>query len=74
MLCLCNPRADPGEHNDIALAQPELAQQILERMHKAQSGWFNPDRGDPHPRACEVAETTGFWAPFLDDMATQGGD
>jgi len=50
-----------------ALSQPAVAQDILERMMAAQKGWFNPDRGDPDPRACAVAETTGFWAPFLDE-------
>ena len=26
---------------------------------------FDPDRGEPDPRACEVARRTGFWHPFL---------
>jgi hypothetical protein len=64
--------SDPGEHQDLALSQPTLAQDILDRMKKVQ--WFNPERGDPHPVACEVAERTGFWGPFLDDSTgTEGG-
>jgi hypothetical protein len=35
-------------------------------MHTAQRGWYNPERGAPDPRACEVGERTGFWGPFLD--------
>lgn len=64
--CLFNVLEDPGEHHDLALSQPGIAKDILGRMMKAQHGWYNPDRGNPDPRACEVAETTGFWAPFLD--------
>jgi hypothetical protein len=64
---------DPGEHHDLALSQPALAQDILDRMNKAQPKWFNPDRGDPHPLACEVAEHTGFWGPFLDSTNTEEG-
>jgi arylsulfatase A-like enzyme len=47
---------DPGEHHDLALQMPVLA---------AEEHWFNPDRGEPDPRACEVAKRTGFWQPFL---------
>ena len=63
--CLFNVRDDPGEHNDLALAQPALAAQLRARMQAAEATWFNPDRGEPDQRACHVAERTGFWGPFL---------
>jgi hypothetical protein len=65
--CATRSISDPSEHHDLALSQPALAQSILDRMHQVQPSWYNPDRGNPDPRACEVAESTGFWAPFLDD-------
>lgn len=65
IMCFCNWYTDPGEHYDLAFSQPALAQNILDRMKNAQTKWFNPDRGDPHPLACEIAERTGFWGPFL---------
>ena len=65
---------DPEERNDLALTQPALAEDIYQRMLRAQDTWFNPDRGQPDPRACEVADKTGFWGPFVEeegDAATE---
>ena len=60
---------DPEERIDLALTQPALAEDIYQRMLRAQDTWFNPDRGQPDPRACEVAEKTGFWGPFVEEEA-----
>ena len=65
---------DPEERTDLALTQPALAEDIYQRMLRAQDTWFNPDRGQPDPRACEVADKTGFWGPFVEeegDAATE---
>ena len=62
--CLFHVVDDPGEHDDLALAMPEKAQEILEKMQAAEKKWFNPDRGTPDKRACAVAQETGFWGPF----------
>ena len=56
---------DPGEHIDLALAQPVLARLIYEKLENATRGWFDPDRGVPDQRACAVAQSTGFWGPFM---------
>ena len=60
---------DPEERNDLALTQPALAEDIYQRMLRAQDTWYNPDRGKPDPRACEVAEKSGFWGPFVEEEA-----
>lgn len=63
--CLFNVVDDPGEHDDLALSQPALAADLLERLENATAGWFNPYRGEPDRKACSVARATGFWGPFL---------
>ena len=63
--CLFDVLADPGEHEDLALIMPAKAQEIYAKMLAAEEHWFDPDRGEPDPRACEVAAKTGFWQPFL---------
>ena len=59
------PPQDPGEHNDPALSMPDKARDVVGKLREAEKKWFNPDRGDPDPRACEIARRTGFWQPFL---------
>lgn len=63
--CLFNVVEDPGEHMDLALTMPQKAREILDKMLEAEKLWFNPDRGPPDNRACEAAEKTGFWGPFV---------
>ena len=63
--CLFDVIDDPGEHHDLALEMPGKAQELADRLHAAERHWFNPDRGDPDPRACRVAAETGFVQPFL---------
>ena len=59
------PSQDPGEHIDLALSMPDKARDVVGKLREAEKKWFNPDRGDPDPRACEIARRTGFWQPFL---------
>lgn len=63
--CLFDVLADPGEHEDLALSMPEKAAEIYAKMLDAERHWFNPDRGEPSPLACEIANATGYWQPFL---------
>lgn len=63
--CLFDVLNDPEERHDLALEMPEKAREIYEKMLKVEKRWFDPDRGVPDPRACEVANKTGFWGPFL---------
>lgn len=63
--CLFDVLADPTEHHDLARAMPDKAEEILAKMQQAEHHWFNPDRGQPDPRACTVARETGFYQPYL---------
>jgi len=63
--CLFDVLADPSEQHDLALEMPQKANSILHKMQVAELKWFNPNRGEPDARACEVAKRTGFWQPFL---------
>lgn len=63
--CLFNVVDDPGEHHDLALSQPDIAADLLKRMQAAEKLWFDPDRGDPDPKACKAAAKSGYWGPFL---------
>ena len=63
--CLFDVLADPEERHDLALQMPTKALELRRKMEAAERLWFNPDRGEPDPRACEVARKTGFWQPFL---------
>ena len=63
--CLFDVLEDPTEHNDLALKMPDKALEILQKMEIAERTWFNPDRGAPSERACEIAAETGYWQPFM---------
>ena len=63
--CLFDVLNDEGEHHDLSLEMPEKAQEIYDKMLRAEKKFYNPNRGDPDPRACDIAESTGFWQPYL---------
>lgn len=63
--CLFDVLTDPNEHNDLAASMPEKVQEIYQKMVAAEQDWFDPDRGEPDARACDLAESSGFWQPFL---------
>ena len=63
--CLFDVLADPSERHDLALERPAKAREIRAKMARAEARWYNPDRGEPDPRACAVARASGFWQPFL---------
>jgi hypothetical protein len=65
MGCLFDILADPTEHVDLALSMPSKAAEIYTKMLAAERHWFNPDRGRPDLRACEIANATGYWQPYL---------
>ena len=68
--CLFDVVQDPGGHDDLALAMPEKARELLAKMEAAQQTWFDPFRGTPDAAACEVAARTGFWGPFVDSATS----
>eukprot|EP01063_Lacrimia_lanifica_P015644 TRINITY_DN22333_c0_g1_i1.p1 TRINITY_DN22333_c0_g1~~TRINITY_DN22333_c0_g1_i1.p1 ORF type:complete len:539 (+),score=165.43 TRINITY_DN22333_c0_g1_i1:33-1649(+) len=63
--CLFDVVADPSETTDLAETLPAKAEEIWQKMLAAERRWFNPDRGEPDPRACARAAATGYWQPYL---------
>ncbi|KAH8046169.1 sulfuric ester hydrolase [Aureococcus anophagefferens] len=61
--CLFDVVADPEERRDLAAAMPDTVAELRARLERA--AFYDPDRGDPDPRACAVAAATGYWGPFL---------
>ncbi|KAH8063823.1 sulfuric ester hydrolase [Aureococcus anophagefferens] len=61
--CLFDVVADPEERRDLAAAMPDTVAELRARLERA--AFYDPDRGDPDPRACAVAAATGCWGPFL---------
>eukprot|EP01060_Flectonema_neradi_P015829 TRINITY_DN22473_c0_g1_i1.p1 TRINITY_DN22473_c0_g1~~TRINITY_DN22473_c0_g1_i1.p1 ORF type:complete len:537 (+),score=95.68 TRINITY_DN22473_c0_g1_i1:45-1613(+) len=65
--CLFDILADPNEHEDLATKMPEKAREIYAKMLAAEKEWFNPNRGKADdPRACAIAQSSGYWQPYLD--------
>ena len=63
--CLFDVMVDPSERHDLALEMPEKAAQLWAKLQEAELRWFDPDRGSPNPRACQLARDSGYWQPFL---------
>ena len=61
--CLFDVVADPEERRDLAPAMPDTVAELRAKLERA--AFYDPDRGDPDPRACAVAAATGYWGPFL---------
>jgi len=66
--CLFHILEDPGEHVNLASHEPEVFKQMIERIADINKGFFNPNRGQIDPKACELAMNKygGFWGPFVD--------
>ena len=65
--CLYNIKEDPNEDVDLATTMPNVLKNMQEKLHEYQKTYFNPDRGDKWPGACEAVfnKYSGFWGPFL---------
>jgi arylsulfatase I/J len=65
--CLYNIKTDPEERNNIADTMPDMLKEMQQKLKKYQDTYFNPDRGNVSPEACQMAMGTygGFWGPFL---------
>ncbi len=66
--CLYNIKTDPEERNNLATSMPDMLTQMRSKLAKYQATYFNPDRGNSWPGACDVAMNKygGFGGPFLD--------
>lgn len=67
-LCLYNILEDPTEHVNLASVFPDVLKELGGRLAVLQGGVFDPDRGTPDPRACNVSmgRWGSFVGPFLD--------
>lgn len=63
--CLFDVVNDPNEHVDLASSLPEKATELYHALLRAEQGFFDPDRGQPDPEGCRLANDTGWWQPFL---------
>ena len=65
--CLYNIQKDPEEREDVAKRIPEVLSNMKKKLVNYQATYFNPDRGNIWPGACEAAlnKYNGFWGPFL---------
>jgi len=64
--CLFDVAADPGEHTDLAKAQPEKLRELQGLLERLAPSVYDPDRGDPGLGPCRAAEEAGgYWAPYL---------
>ena len=66
--CLYNIKTDPEERNNLASAMPDILKDIRSKLAKRQATYFNPNRGNFWPGACDIATNkySGFWESFLD--------
>ena len=65
--CLYNIRKDPEERENLATRMPDVLKSMQQKLAKHQATYFNPNRGNIWPGACDAALTkyNGFWGPFL---------
>ena len=65
--CLFNIKDDPYEYVNLATKMPDVLAEMQKKLQKYQETYFNPDRGEVWPGACETALKIygGFWGPFL---------
>jgi hypothetical protein len=65
--CLFNVLADPGQHDDVADAHPEIVAALYARLQAVNSTAYSPDRGSFDRKACAAYADTwgGFYGPWL---------
>ena len=65
--CLFNIKEDPDEYDNLASKMPDILAQMQKKLSKYQATYFNPNRGQKSPLACETAlnKYGGFWGPFV---------
>ena len=65
--CLYNIIDDPEERINLATKESEILQTMQQKLAKYQASYFNPNRGEVSPLACQAAlnKYGGFWGPYL---------
>ncbi len=68
--CFYNIKKDTEERHSLAgdLSVQDVLQDLQTKLAKYQATYFNPDRGNLWPPACDTAMNKygGFWGPFID--------
>ena len=65
--CLFQLNSDPGEHDDVAAAYPDVVARMRRRLAELNQGWFRPDRGQLDPQyAAQIVKNGGFLGPWLE--------
>jgi arylsulfatase A-like enzyme len=63
--CLFDIMLDPNEHVDLASSQPAVLASMQQLLASLNATYFNPNRGNPDPAACQQAvKYGGFYGPF----------
>lgn len=64
--CLFNVIDDPGQHSDVADANPDIVDALYARLQAVNTTAYNPDRGTFQSSACDAYRGWGgFYGPFL---------
>jgi len=63
--CLYHINQDPNEYYELSAVYPEIHATLSERSNALFETVYNPDRGPEDPKACEVLEELGYFAPWL---------
>ena len=65
--CLFNVISDPGQHDDVADAHPEVVAALYARLQAVNSTAYSPDRGSFDRSACATYANKwgGFYGPWL---------
>ncbi|XP_065839147.1 arylsulfatase B-like isoform X2 [Oscarella lobularis] len=66
--CLFNIKEDPEERNNLAASMGDMLKQMQQKLAKYQETFYNPERGNKDPAACDAAihRYEGFWGPWVD--------
>ena len=59
--------ADPGEHTNVAAANPAILMKLVTRLNELYPTVFNPQRGggDKDKAANTARARGGYWGPFV---------
>jgi len=63
--CLYHIIADPNEYYELSATYPGIFEEMSIKSRNLFSTVYNPDRGVPDPKACQVIQEVGYFSPWL---------